>query len=314
MSATAQGGRRLLGQILKGRGAVQESDIQEALASQRTSGGLIGQHLVALNACSLEQITEALAEQAGLQAIDLDRVQPTEETLAAVDSTTAHAYGILPLELRGDVLVVALADPPNTAVLEDLSFSTGRQVEGRLAEGERLRARIVELYGEEQSLAQAIDAAARSGIGEDPEEAAAAAPVVRLLNSILFRAIRDRASDIHFEVFESSFRIRYRVDGSLYEVESPPVHLAPALVSRIKVLSDLDIAETKVPQDGRIALAIDGRAVDLRVATLPGVSGEGAVLRVLDRSAVSLDLGRLGFEPTDERSLRALTKLPNGIV
>ncbi|HKX45188.1 MAG TPA: GspE/PulE family protein, partial [Planctomycetota bacterium] len=162
-------------------------------------------------------------------------------------------------------------------------------------------------------LGAAIAAAARTA-GTDPDQAASSAPVVRLLNSILHRAVRDRASDVHFEVFDGSFRIRYRVDGALYEIESPPAHLAPALIARIKVLSDLDIAETKLPQDGRIALAIDGRGVDLRVATLPGISGEGAVLRVLDRSAVSLDLDRLGFEREDELLLRSLTELPNGIV
>jgi type IV pilus assembly protein PilB len=314
MSAQAAGGRRLLGQILKARGVLGEAQIQEALAAQRSEGGLLGQHLVALGACTAADVTAALAEQAGLEAVDLTGTAPTEEALATIDSTTAHAYGILPLRLAGDRLEVALADPLNTAVLEDLAFSTGRQVTGRLADAETLRARITELYGEEQSLAQAIDEAARSGLGDDPEQAASATPVVRLLNSILFRAVRDRASDVHFEVYEGAFRIRYRVDGSLYEVESPPAHLAPALISRIKVLSDLDIAETKVPQDGRIALSIDGRAVDLRVATLPGVSGEGAVLRVLDKSAVSLDLTRLGFQESDERALRALTKLPNGIV
>ena len=122
---------------------------------------------------------------------------------------------------------------------------------------------------------------------------------MRLLNSILHRAIQDRASDVHFEVFEGSLRIRYRVDGSLYEIEAPPAHLAQALIARIKVLADLDIAETRMPQDGRIELAIDGRPVDLRVASIPGVSGEGCVLRVLDRSAVSLDLATLGLEPED---------------
>src|SRR5690606_36741371 len=147
----------------------------------------------------------------------------------------------------------------------------------------------------EADLKDAIAEAARSAAGADAAQAASSAPVVKLLNSILHRAIQDRASDVHFEVFPNDLRIRYRVDGSLYEIESPPAHLAAPLIARIKVMSDLDIAETKLPQDGRISLAIDGRPVDLRVATIPGVSGEGAVLRVLDRSAVSLDLVALGF-------------------
>jgi len=139
-------------------------------------------------------------------------------------------------------------------------------------------------------------------------------PVVRLLNSILHQAVKDRASDVHFEVFDEEFRIRYRVDGALYEVEAPPAHLAIPLVARIKVMADLDIAETRLPQDGRIELSIDGRPVDLRVATLPGISGEGCVLRVLDRSAVQLKLSSLGMRPEEEDVLRALTQLPHGIV
>jgi type IV pilus assembly protein PilB len=138
--------------------------------------------------------------------------------------------------------------------------------------------------------------------------------VARLLNSLLHRAIQDRASDIHFEVFPGEFRVRYRVDGTLYEVEAPPPHLALPLVSRIKVMSSLDITETRVPQDGRIELVIDGRPVDLRVATLPGVSGEGCVMRILDRSSVNLDLEALGLRDEERGVLERLTRLPHGIV
>ena len=313
MSAAASEGRRPIGQILKARGAVREGHVQQALAVQRKQGGLLGQILVELGLCSSADVALALAEQAGLEAVDLARTRPSAAALAKIDGTTAHAYGILPLRLEGDVLVVAIADPLNTAVLEDLTFTTGCQVRGALADAAALRALVAECYGPEASLADAIRDAARAASG-DAAEAAQSAPVVRLLNSILHQAVKDRASDIHFEVFEQSFRIRYRVDGALYEVESPPAHLALPLVSRIKVMSDLDIAETRMPQDGRIELSIDGRPVDLRVATIPGISGEGCVLRVLDRSAVSLDLGVLGLNRDEEEELRALTRLPHGIV
>ena len=201
----------------------------------------------------------------------------------------------------------------NTAVLEDLSFTTGYETRAVVADGELIRSLVLEMYGEESTLADAIADAANASLG-DAESAAQSKPVVRLLNSILHRAIRDRASDVHFEVYEDVFRIRYRVDGALYEVEAPPPHLAVPLVSRIKVMADLDITEARVPQDGRIELAIDGRPVDLRVATLPGAAGEGCVMRVLDRSAVSLDLQALGLQPHDEAALRAMTTLPHGIV
>ena len=307
-------GRPLLGQVLKARGVVRESQVQAALAEQRTHGGLIGQALVEMGACTAADIAMALAEQAGLETVDLERERPSEEAIGTIDGTAAHAYGVLPLRLEGDVLVVALADPMNTAVLEDLSFTTGFETRAVVADGELIRSLVLELYGEEATLADAIADAASASLGSDAESAAQSKPVVRLLNSILHRAIRDRASDVHFEVFEEVFRIRYRVDGALYEVEAPPPHLAVPLVSRIKVMADLDITEARVPQDGRIELAIDGRPVDLRVATLPGASGEGCVMRVLDRSAVSLDLKALGLQSEDEAALRAMTTLPHGIV
>ncbi len=307
-------GRRLLGQVLKDRGVIKESQVQAALGEQRRHGGLIGQCLVTMGACSESDVTMALAVQAGLEAVDLAQVSPESEALEAVDGSAAHAYGVLPLRVEAGTLVVALADPMNSAVLEDLAFTTGFQVRAVVADAGAIKERVLEHYGEEATLADAIRDAADAQLDGDAESAASAMPVVRLLNSILQRAIRDRASDVHFETFEGVFRIRYRVDGSLYEVEAPPPHLALPLVSRIKVMADLDITETRVPQDGRIELSIDGRPVDLRVATLPGASGEGCVMRILDRSAVSLDLQALGLQPGDEAALRAMTRLPHGIV
>jgi type IV pilus assembly protein PilB len=310
-------GRRPLGQILKSRGVLREGQIQEALADQRKHGGLIGQILVQLGHCKESDVALALAEQAGLETVDLARAAPRQDALELVDGDTARAFGVLPLSLEGPggrTLVVAIADPLNTAVLEDLRFATGREVRGVIGEGGLLRQKIAEHYGAEGSLEEAIEAAARASAGADAAQAAASMPVVRLLNSILHRAIKDRASDVHFEVFDKEFRIRYRVDGALYEIEAPPPHLAQALIARIKVMSDLDIAETRMPQDGRIELSIDGRPVDLRVATIPGISGEGCVLRVLDRSAVQLDLSVLGLSHDEEERLRELVRLPHGII
>ncbi|MFO1009362.1 MAG: GspE/PulE family protein [Planctomycetota bacterium] len=304
----------MLGQILKARGVVKEAQIQEALAVQRRQGGLIGQCLVELKHCTRDDVARALAEQAGLESVDLARVKPEKAALALLDATTAHTYGVLPLRVEGRTLVVAISDPLNTAVLEDLRFTTGTDVKAALAEADALKALVLQHYGAEPTLESAIADAARATAGTDVAQAAASTPVVRLLNSILHRAIKDRASDVHFEVFEGEFRIRYRVDGSLYEIEAPPAHLALPLVARIKVMSDLDITETRLPQDGRIELSIDGKPVDLRVATLPGIAGEGCVMRVLDRSAVSLDLQALGLRVEDRERLAALTRLPHGIV
>jgi len=306
-------GRQLVGQILKAQGEVKESEIQRSLTEQRQQGGLLGQILVAMGATSAPSVTRALAQQAGLHSVDLASVDLDQDALALVDKSIAHTFGVLPIELDGDTLVVALADPQNQAVLDDLSFTVGSPVRGVLADPDSLRAKVLECYGPEESLADVL-AAAKGVDASDPEAAAQSKPVVRLLNSILHRAIKDRASDIHFETFDETFRIRYRVDGSLYEVESPPRHLALPLISRIKVMADLDITEIRLPQDGRIELSIDGRPVDLRVATMPGLAGEGAVLRILDRSAVNLNLAALGLPEGDEATLRALTRLPHGIV
>jgi len=314
LSETDSGGRQLLGQILKAQEVLREGQVQEALEIQREQGGLFGQCLIALGHVTGANVAMALAEQAGLETVDLEKVEPTAEALEKVDGSTAHTFGVLPLRVDGDTLVLAIGDPLNTAVLEDLSFSTGMQVRGAVGDAEKLSEWVEELYGAEESLADVIADAAASVTDHDAEAAAASQPVVRLLNSILHRAIRDRASDVHFETFEDSFRIRYRVDGALYEVESPPPHLALPLVSRVKVMSNLDITEVRVPQDGRIELAIDGRPVDLRVATLPSISGEGCVLRILDRSAVSLDLRALGLQKEEEAVLRELVQLPHGIV
>jgi len=304
----------MLGQILKDRAGIREGEIQEALLEQRRHGGLIGQVLVQLGACTQADVVMALAEQAGIESVDLATTSPAADALELVDSSTAHAYGVLPLRVEGEVLIVAIGDPLNTAVLQDLAFSTGLEVRGAVADAEAISAAVLEHYGEETSLKDAIAEAAAAALGSDPESAAASRPVARLLNSLLQRAIQDRASDIHFEVYPEEFRVRYRVDGTLYEIEAPPSHLALPLVSRIKVMSNLDITETRVPQDGRIELSIDGRAVDLRIATLPGVSGEGCVMRILDRSAVSLELEALGLSESEMVALRELTELPHGIV
>jgi type IV pilus assembly protein PilB len=310
----APSGRRLLGQILKEQGILREGQIQEALAAQRKQGGLIGQHLVALGHCTNADVARALAAQARLEALDLAKIAPEADALRLVDGSVAHTFGVLPLSVRGRRLTVAIGDPLNTAVLEDLSFGTGMELVAVVADAELLRRKVQEHYGDEATLKDAIAEAAKQASGVDAGEAAQSAPVVRLLNSILHRAVRDRASDVHFEVFPGELRIRYRVDGALYEIESPPAHLAAPLVARIKVMSELDIAETKLPQDGRIALAIDGRPVDLRVATLPGIAGEGCVLRVLDKSSVSLDLAALGMSSAEVETLAALTQIPHGIV
>lgn len=319
--------KKLLGQVLKELKLVHEGMIQEALAVQRREGGLIGAILVKLKHLSEAQLQQGLAKQGGLDLADLSSVRFTPDLLAAVDANTARMFGVLPIRREDGKLTVALSNPQNTTVLDDLRFMTGGEVEGVLAAEAQLKELIDRHYGTAQdamaSLVEEVVAAmgpatgARRGEGPDLADAEALAnspPVIKLLQYILFQAIRDRASDIHLEPFDGDFKIRYRVDGALYELQAPPVHLATPLISRVKVMAGLDIAETRLPQDGRIEIGIAGRPVDLRVSTLPTMFGESCVIRVLDRSVVSLDLSQIGLRENEMELLKRLIALPHGIV
>jgi len=237
----------------------------------------------------------------------------------------ATAFRVVPFSLVDGILTVALADPEGASVLDDLRFMVSAEVVGALAGEKEVDEAVKKLYaGREESVASVMTDLAKDMKSsekrkesfdlEDPNVAATAAPVVKLLNLILYQAVKDKASDIHFEPFEDEFKIRYRIDGVLYEMAPPPKELAQAVIARIKAMSNLDIAETRVPQDGRIELSIAGRAVDLRISTLPTMFGESVVMRVLDRSVVSLDLENLGLRGKELELLRKLNTLPNGII
>lgn len=305
---------------------IHEGHVQEALVRQRESGTAIGKTLVAMNRITEDQLTEALGRQAGMEAIDLAKLVIPPEVGDLVDAATARLFRICPVRLDGETLLVAMGDPLNAAVLEDLQFTLNREVKGAIASESAVEEAILRLYGEaEQTSAGELFAQAekelKGGLGTagpvdlgDKEALAQSAPVVKLLNYILLQAIRDKASDIHLEPFEKDFKIRYRVDGALFELEAPPRHLAEALISRVKVMSHLDIAETRIPQDGRIELSVGGRPIDIRVSTLPTMFGESCVMRVLDRSVVSLDLGLLGLRDRELEMIRELLKRPHGII
>jgi type IV pilus assembly protein PilB len=313
----AQTTRKQIGRILKERGAVQEGQIQAALHHQRQHGGLLGQILVEMGHVTTSDVAAALAVQSGMEVLSAAELAPQESALKALDAATALAMEVLPLRLAADALTVAIADPLNAGVAQDLQFLVGRPVRIALGDAAAVRALLKRHYGDGAGGIQAALEAAKEGAkGKKGEEKdlAQSAPVVRLLNSILFQAIRDKASDIHFEPFEGELRIRFRVDGSLYQIQAPPAHLGTPLIARIKVMANLDIAEARVPQDGRIELSIDGRPVDLRVSTLPTMYGESVVMRILDRSVVQLDLRMLGLAVDEEQELRRLMTLPHGIV
>jgi type IV pilus assembly protein PilB len=318
--------RKPLGQILVDEGLITEKDLQESLAHQAEHGGALGRVLIELGMATENDILLAIAKQAGMDIIDLEHIDIPKEVTGMVSASVAQVYRIVPVSFEGGVLTVAMADPLNVNALDDLRFMLNCEVAGAVANENSVATAIEKYYaGQTETIADLvkdIDSGDLLEIREDDdipdiaklEQMASSAPVVKLVNLVLFTAIRDQASDIHFEPFEDEFRIRYRIDGALLEMQPPPRQLALAIVSRIKVMSQLDIAERRVPQDGRIMLNVGGNPVELRVSTLPTIGGESVVMRVLDRSVVSLDLDRLGLREDESSSIKDLMQKPNGII
>jgi len=314
----------MIGQIFKEMGLVTEYDIQQALAKQKETGEAIGQILVGTGQVTEVDLSRALAEQAGLEFIDLEKVEIPPEVIELVDQATVDTFQIMPVEFDGSTLVVAVSRPDNLSVLDDLRFSLPEvsNFKAKVANEDQVK-KAIEVYYQDgasnmdELLAGVGTAAMEGGESDDLaqlEADANAGPVVKLLNMILLQAIRDRAADIHLEPFEHEFKVRYRVDGVLYEMMPPPIHLARSVISRVKVMANLDIAETRLPQDGRIELNVGGNPIDLRVSTLPTMYGESVVMRILDRTNLALDLEKLGFRPDELGAFRNLVAKPNGII
>ena len=325
-SQASRTGRRL-GQVLIDLGFMDEDQLWDVLEEAKSSGQLTGQVAVARGLINEDQLLTALADQQGLKVVNLEDIKVTPEATTLVPETMASVYKILPLTYRDNVLTIALSDPSNLAALDDLrNFLGVKEVVPMVASQKAIAEASTKIYaGKEESIIDIIkelesDAdlgPRRSETSIDLEslmEIQDAAPVRKLINMVFLLAIRDHASDIHFEPFEDEYKMRYRCDGVLYEMVPPPRHLAMAIASRIKVMSNLDIAERRLPQDGRIELNVGGNQVDLRVSILPTMFGESVVIRVLDRTVVSLDLNKVGMEAHTLAQFRQMIHRPNGIV
>jgi type IV pilus assembly protein PilB len=319
-------GRRF-GQVLIDLGFLDDDQLWDVLEEAKSTGQLTGQTAVARGLITEDQLLTALADQQGLKVVNLEDLKITPEVTTLVTETMASVYKILPLTYRDNVLTIALSDPSNLAPLDDLRNLLGvKEVVAMVASPKAIAEASTKAYaGKEESIVEIIkelesDAdlgPRRSETSIDLEslmEIQDAAPVRKLINMVFLLAIRDHASDVHFEPFEDEYKMRYRCDGTLYEMVPPPRHLAMAIASRIKVMSNLDIAERRLPQDGRIELNVGGNQVDLRVSVLPTMFGESVVIRVLDRTVVSLDLNKVGMEQHTLAQFRQLIHKPNGIV
>ncbi len=314
-----------LGEILVDLGRITQKQLDEALEIKKKRGGATGAVLVDLGYCEESDVSEALALQLGMRRIDLDEIEIPLEIIERIDAVTARSYSVVPVQFADGKLTVAMADPNNFRALDELHMLLDHQVEGALADPQAVVRALDKYYAETQSVESLIDqldetaqwirdADSESIDLEDIRAMSESQPVKKLLNLVLLQAIRDKASDIHFEPFEDEFKMRYRIDGVLYEMVPPPRHIALAVVSRIKVMASLDIAERRLPQDGRIELTVGGKPVDLRVSVLPTMFGESVVMRVLDRSQVELDITKLGLRDDEQAIIDELIHMPNGIV
>lgn len=322
---------RRLGQIFVDLGFVTDDQLEMLVEEQnQNSGQLIGKIAEDMGLINDDQLVQALAEQFGLQTVDIEGVVPPDEARAVVNDSMAQLYRVVPLSVNEDTVTMATCDPQNLAMQDELRRFLGYEIRLLVAtESQILRAidkyfnedvesieKIIAELAEDQELKQASEKLGAEGpidLGH-VSELVESAPVRKLLNMVLLLAIKDHASDIHFEPFEEEFRIRIKADGVLFEMVPPPRHLAFAITTRIKVMANLDIAERRLPQDGRIELTVGGHPVDLRVSVLPTMFGESVVCRVLDRSVVSLELGNVGMNDETMARFREVISKPNGIV
>ena len=303
--------------LLKLRGFLSEAQAEEIDDQLKSSSKDIVQFIVDYGLMSREQVFGLIAEDLGTQFFDLKGFTPPPELVSAIPSGTARLYQAVPVSHDGTVLTVALADPLNPQIGEDLRFALGKEIAFCVADTKQILDFIERVYtagegaGAMDDILSQLKAVALTD--EDQDSEANSAPIVRYVDLVMEQAMREQASDIHFEPFEDDFKIRYRVDGSLYEMAPPPLHLSNTIISRIKVMSNLNIAERRIPQDGRIVMSLAGRDVDFRVSTLPTTFGESVVLRVLDRASVSLDLDNLRLPVPIYDYIEDTIVKPNGI-
>jgi type IV pilus assembly protein PilB len=322
-----------IGELLVKAGKITQEQLQDALTAQQKEGGRLGTHLVKLGFIEDEELVEFLSQRYGVPAINLSEVEVDEGIIKVIPPDVARKYTIIPVSKAGAKLTIAMVDPTNVFAMDDIKFMTGYNVEPVVASDSSLRKAIDDYYGSTHSIElkkvmedladpdetdlEVLDDEEELDL-ENIQQQSEEAPVVRLVNIILTDAIKRAASDIHIEPYEKEYRVRYRIDGILYEVMRPPLKLREAITSRVKIMARLDIAEKRLPQDGRIKIKtrFAGRVKDLdyRVSVLPTIFGEKVVLRLLDKDNLMLDMTKLGFETESLRHFEQAIFRPYGMV
>ncbi|HEY3065128.1 MAG TPA: type IV-A pilus assembly ATPase PilB [Methylomirabilota bacterium] len=314
-----------LGELLVAEKVLSNEQLQDLLRQQRARGEKLGALLLRNKLLTEEQLSSILSRQFGIPAVSAAELNPAADVVALIPAHIARLHDVLPIRRTGDSLALAMADPTNVFALDDVAVLTSLRVMPFVAPQAALRAAVARLYPVADGIITGVESTEALEVVGDQEgegsvdvfelkESADQPPVVKLVNSVLVDAITRGTSDIHFEPYERVFRIRFRVDGVLQEVVSPPKKLEAALISRLKIMSNLDIAERRLPQDGRIKLRYNRRDIDFRVSILPTIFGEKAVLRILDKEALKLDLSQLGFDPWSLENFEKAINQPYGMI
>src|SRR5437660_4303412 len=293
---------RALGEILVDDGFITQAQLDEARRESEQSGKSLGRTLIDMSLVGEAALVKALATQIGLPFMDLGDFQIDMTAASLVPHSLARRYTALPIAFEEETLIVAMSDPGNVFAVDDIRTLTGRDIRIVVATrtdiGEAIE-RVTRVDAEAGDLAATAAAEEQEDLDVALKESVDEAPIVKLVNLLITQAVNDRASDIHIEPQERDVRIRYRIDGVLHEVMRSPKSIQNGVLSRLKIMADIDIAERRVPQDGRVGLVVGGKAIDLRVATMPTVHGEKAVIRILDKSHALLNLTDLGFRVQD---------------
>ncbi|NLT20475.1 MAG: Flp pilus assembly complex ATPase component TadA [Syntrophomonadaceae bacterium] len=314
--------RKMLGDILVENGLISEEQLTQALADQKNSKEKLGRILVRRGYITDDQLMEVLEFSLGIPRVQINRMEINPETVKLLPTNMLSKHHVLPLSVNQGRMTLIMADPLNFQAIDDIRILTGMDVVPVMASERELESAI------QQFTALQVDSKMEKLLGELSQynygvtvetetpgtELADDAPVIRMVNSLLKQAVQGGASDIHIEPLEHDVRVRFRIDGELWEVLSLPKKSFPATVSRIKIMANLDISEKRIPQDGRTRLIIDGREIDFRISTLPSIHGEKIVLRILDRTNAILSLEKLGFSPTNEQRIKSLIRRPHGMV
>ncbi len=304
-------------EVFVNSGMMDQSVVKDIIDEMGNSGKEVWETLIDFGIISSpEDFWNVIATEVGAQYISLVNFTPPEHILNMIPAAQARLHGAFPIEYKeGEGLYICLEDPLNPQAIDDLRLATGRDIFLYVAADYEIRARITECYGgAEAAMDDLINELSSMSIGsQDGVDEANSTPVIKFVNLVITQAIKEKASDIHLEPFEHEFKIRYRVDGALYEMSPPPVHLATPVISRVKVMAGMNIAERRVPQDGRIVMKVGDLSVDMRINSLPTQYGESVVLRVLDRNSVSLDLNNLNLSPELHEYILDTVNNPNGI-